>query len=338
MKSLSTDTRNSIVQMTSNGVSSRKIAAQLNISHTSVNRIRKKVIPDVPKPASGRPAKLTATDKRGLVRMITSGKADNAVQITRELKNGTNIGVGTSTVRRVLKEAGLTAVVKQKKPRLLPRHIRQRLDFALRHQHWTVEDWKRVIWSDETKINRLGSDGRDYVWKKPGSAITEQHIKGTVKFGGGSLMLWGCMTAQGVGYAARIDGRMDAQLYTEILDDDFIKTLGDYELGVDEIIFQQDNDPKHTSRIARKWFEDNGVEVLEWPAQSPDLNPIEHLWQHLKRQLATYETEPASIYELWKRVEVEWYNIPVQVCIDLIESMPRRVTAVLEAKGGYTKY
>jgi transposase len=338
MKSLSTDTRNSIVQMTSNGVSSRKIAAQLNISHTSVNRIRKQVIPDVPKPASGRPAKLTATDKRGLVRMITSGKADNAVQITRELKNGTNIEVGTSTVRRVLKEAGLTAVVKQKKPRLLPRHIRQRLDFALRHQHWTVEDWKRVIWSDETKINRLGSDGRDYVWKKPGSAITEQHIKGTVKFGGGSLMLWGCMTAQGVGYAARIDGRMDAQLYAEILDDDFIKTLGDYELGVDEIIFQQDNDPKHTSRIARKWFEDNGVEVLEWPAQSPDLNPIEHLWQHLKRQLATYETEPASIYELWKRVEVEWYNIPVQVCIGLIESMPRRVTAVLEAKGGYTKY
>jgi transposase len=236
-------------------------------------------------------------------------------------------------VRRALKEAGLTAVVKQKKPRLLPRHIRQRLDFALRYKHWTVEDWKRVIWSDETKINRLGSDGREYVWKKSGSAITEQHIKGTVKFGGGSLMLWGCMTAQGVGYAARIDGRMDAQLYTEILGDDFIKTLRDYKLDVDEIIFQQDNDPKHTSRIARKWFEDNGVEMLEWPAQSPDLNPIEHLWQHLKRQLATYDTEPVSIYELWKRVEIEWYNIPVQVCINLIESMPRRIVSVLKAKG-----
>jgi DDE superfamily endonuclease len=168
--------------------------------------------------------------------------------------------------------------------------------------------------------------------------LTDQHIKGTVKFGGGSIMLWGCMTAKGVGYACRIDGSMDAQLYTEILDDEFLKTLGDYELDVGEIVFQQDNDPKHTSRIARNWFENNKVEVLEWPAQSPDLNPIESLWRHLKRQLAAYDTEPTSMHELWKRVEVEWYKVPVGTCIDLIESMPRRVAAVLKAKGGYTKY
>lgn len=73
--------------------------------------------------------------------------------------------LSAETVRRALKEVGMEAVAKQKKPRLLPRHIRQRLDFALQHQHWTVEDWKRVIWSDETKINRLGSDGREWVWK-----------------------------------------------------------------------------------------------------------------------------------------------------------------------------
>jgi transposase len=338
MKHISEETHNSIVSLLDTGLSSHKIEAQLGVSHSTVDRVRAKARPGAQKSLGGRPAKLTATDKRRLVHNVTSGKADNAAQLTRELKNATNINVSTDTVRRALKEAGLKAVVKQKKPRLLPRHIRQRLDFALRHQHWTVEDWKRVTFSDETKINRLGSDGREWVWKKPNGVLTEQHVKGTVKFGGGSLMLWGCMTAQGVGYAARIDGRMDAQLYAEILGDDFIKTLKDYELDMDEIIFQQDNDPKHTSRIARKWFEDNGVEVLEWPAQSPDLNPSEHLWQHLKRRLAAYDTEPTSIYELWKRVEVEWYNIPVQVCIDLIESMPRRVAAVLEAKGGYTKY
>lgn len=338
MKSISEETHNKIVSLLDNGLSSHKIAAQLNIGRATVDRVREKSRPNIKKSRGGRPAKLTETDKRRLVRTITSGKTDNAAQLSRELKETTNIVLSTQTVRRALKEAGLKAATKKKKPQLLPRHIRQRLDFAKKYQHWTVEDWKRVIWSDETKINRLGSDGREWVWKKPGSGITEQHVKKTVKFGGGSLMIWGCMTAQGVGYACRIDGHMNAELYTCILGDEFLQSLDYYGMEVNKIIFQQDNDPKHTSHTAQKWFEDNGVEVLDWPAQSPDLNPIEHLWQHLKRQLAKYENDPVSIYELWERVESEWNNIPPQICLDLITSMPRRVDAVLKAKGGYTKY
>ena len=151
-------------------------------------------------------------------------------------------------------------------------------------------------------------------------------------------MIWGCMTAHGVGWMCRIDGRMDAELYTNILDDYLFTTVDFYQMDRDSFIFQQDNDPKHTSRRSREWLENNGVELLDWPAQSPDLNPIEHLWEHLKRQLAKYEVEPKSIHELWTRVEAEWEKIPKEVCVDLIKSMPRRVAAVLKAKGGYTKY
>jgi hypothetical protein len=237
-----------------------------------------------------------------------------------------------------MKKAGMKAGARQKKPRLLPRHLKQRLEFAVKYQHWTVNDWQRVIFSDETKINRLGSDGRKWVWRKRGEGLKKHQVQGTVKFGGGSLMIWGCMTAQGVGYACRIDGRMDGELYTRILDDELLQSLEFYGLGVDEVVFQQDNDSKHTSQRARQWFDEHGFELLDWPAQSPDLNPIEHLWAHLKRQLAGYDEPPTSIHELWQRVEVEWNKIPAQVCIDLIESMPRRVAAVLAAKGSYTKY
>ena len=78
--------------------------------------------------------------------------------------------------------------------------------------------------------------------------------------------------------------------------------------------------------------------VIEWPAQSPDLNPIEHLWHHPKRRLADYETPPKGILEPWERAEQEWNKIPADVCRNLVESMPRRIAAVIKAKGGFTKY
>ena len=77
---------------------------------------------------------------------------------------------------------------------------------------------------------------------------------------------------------------------------------------------------------------------MVWPAQSPDLSPIEQTWGILKRRLAAYEHPPKGIKELWKRTQVEWEKISVEECQSLIESMPRRIQAVLKAEGGYTKY
>jgi len=232
----------------------------------------------------------------------------------------------------------MKAVVKRKRALLSKRHKRERLDFALAHQDWTVEDWKTIVWSDETKINRLGSDGRKWVWKKKGEGLSDRLVQGKVKFGGGSLMMWGCMMWNGVGYATKIDGKMDGDLYVSILEEDLQESLRYYGLTPDEITFQQDNDPKHNCGKAKNWFENHQFKVLLWPAQSPDLNPIEHLWDHLKRSLASYETPAGGMIELWERVEKEWEAIDASVCQNLIESMPRRMAALVKAKGGYIKY
>ena len=135
------------------------------------------------------------------------------------------------------------------------RHRRNRLDFAIAHQDWTLDDWRRVIWSDETKINRFQSDGRQWIWKGPGEGVlVDREIQGIIKSGGGSLMMWGCMTWEGIGFCCKIDGRMDKELYTQILEEELQQTLDHYGLTPAEVIFQQDNDPKHTSKMATNWF------------------------------------------------------------------------------------
>jgi transposase len=241
-------------------------------------------------------------------------------------------------MHRSLKVAGLKAVAKKKKPFLNKKHRKARMDFALAYQHWTVEDWKKIVWSDETKINRLGSDGRKWVWKKAGESLSDRLVQGTQKFGGGSVMVWGCMLWNGPGYACKIDGRMNGDLYIKTLEEDLQASLGYYGKSAGDVIFQQNNDSKHTCKKAQTWFQNNDFNVFLWPAQSPDLNPIEHLWDHLKRKLSEQEIAPRGILELWERIEGEWNKIDAKVCQNLIESMPRRVAAVLKAKGGYTKY
>ena len=201
-----------------------------------------------------------------------------------------------------------------------------------------MEDWKRVIWSDETKINRFGSNGHQYVWKKKGGPLSDRTTTPTVKFGSGNLMVWGCMGWNGVGVLAEVEGRMDAKQYVDILEENLEKSRKKLKVEKKKVIFQQDNDPKHTSNLAQKWFKDNKIDLIEWPAQSPDLSAIEHLWNILKCKLNKYEEPPKGVYELWDRVAEEWNKITPEDCQNLIESLPGRLEAVYKAKGGHTKY
>ena len=168
-----------------------------------------------------------------------------------------------------------------------------------------MEDWKRIIWSDETKINRIGSDGQEYVWKKAGEPLGDRQIRGTVKFGGGSLMVWGCMGWNGVGQLAEVEGRMDGEQYVAILNDHLLPSMEKSGIAEGDTIFQQDNDPKHTSKKAIEWLDNEDITVLEWPTQSPDLNPIEDIWENLKKKLSAYDKPPPGLWELWSKVEIE---------------------------------
>lgn len=338
MRQLSTGVRQDIIAQLTQGKSAREVAENLNMSKSTVGRLRKQYLADQKVQKGGRPAKLSQPTKRFCVRAATSKGLDTAVAVTKMLENDLEIKVNEHTVRRALQEAGLKAREKVSKPFLSAKNVKTRLQFAKDYKIFTKEDWKQVIWSDETKINRFCSDGRSWCWIRDGESLKPQQVKQTMKHGGGSLMIWGCMTAEGPGFMCKIEGTMDQHLYKLILKQDLQDTIEFYGMDPKKVIFQHDNDPKHKAKSVTKWLRKQPFKVLDWPSQSPDLNPIEHLWALLKRRLNQYASAPKGMLELWERIETEWNKITEEDCLRLVESMPDRIKAVIKAKGHWTKY
>lgn len=127
-----------------------------------------------------------------------------------------------------------------------------------------MDDWKRVLWSDETKVNRLNSDGIQYFWSKTGEATQSYQAIETVKHGGGSLMVWGCFSYFGVGPLVQINGIMRKENYLDLLYENLPVALGQLEYNEDDAIFQQDNDPKHKSKLVQTWLKSQTFQVMEW--------------------------------------------------------------------------
>ena len=108
--------------------------------------------------------------------------------------------------------------------------------------------------------------------------------------------------------------------------------------GYERNHFSEDNDPKHTARITQEWLETNSIEVLDWPSQSPDLNPIEHLWAEVARRLEDLRRDIKNKNDLWEKLQDVWNGVELEFCTKLINTMPMRILDVLKAKGGYTKW
>lgn len=209
MRRISDDTRSNIVTLLQQGLSTRQVAERCGVSKSTVQNIRKRHLPTITQLRGGRVSKLSSQNKRFCIRTITSEKLETATAVVKKLRNDLNVEASERAVRRCLQEAGLAAMEKENRSKLSTKNIKARLEFAKRHKDWTVADWKHIIWSDETKISRFCSDGRSWCWARDGETRQPRQIKETVKHGGGSLMIWGCMMVQGPGFMCRLTGTMD---------------------------------------------------------------------------------------------------------------------------------
>ncbi|KAK3536029.1 hypothetical protein QTP70_025510, partial [Hemibagrus guttatus] len=165
--------------------------------------------------------------------------------------------------------------------------------------------------------------------------VKKKNIIPTVKYGGGNVMFWGCFAASGPGRLAVINVTMNSAVYQKILKENVRPSVCDHKLKRTWVL-QQDNDPKHTSKSTSEWLKKNKMKTLEWPSQSPDLNPIEMLWHDLKK--VVHARNPSNVAELQQFCKDEWAKIPPQRCNRLIASYRKRLIAVVAAKGGPTGY
>lgn len=252
----------------------------------------------------------------------------------RSIKENLNLSVSVSTIQRRLKSRGLKSFVSKKRPLISQKNRKHRLQFARKYVNKPISFWKSIIWSDESKFELKNPKKRQLVWCTQKDRLRPKFVQQTVKHGGGSIMVWGCFSFSGVGNLVKINGKMTGAHYVSILNENLNESAR--KMNLDRFIFQQDNDPKHTSRVATQYFTENQIEKLEWPAQSPDCNPIEHLWSILDTKIPLSARQNMQIF--WNELQRQWDAISQEILQNLVNSMPKRLLAVIENKGCNTKF
>jgi hypothetical protein len=149
--------------------------------------------------------------------------------------------------------------------------------------------------------------------------------------------VWGCSSWNGLGPLVILDGNLNVEGYKDILTCCVLSVVED-QFGDDSCLYQHDNAPCHKARSVREWFVNNNVPEMDWPAQSRDLNPVEHLWDELECPLLYRTQHPTSLNALATALQEEWPAIPPETFRHLVESLPSKVRAVIKPKGGPIQY
>ena len=337
-KEHSTDLRSLVIKHFLNGDSYAVIAKKALIPRPSVQYIvqkYKKTKCIVNLSRGGRKRKTTAAVDRIIQRKIKVDRRKSATSVKSEIEKELGVSIHANTVRNRLHEIGFYGRVARKKPFVNKVNRAKRIAYAKTMMKMPFDYWKNVLWSDESKFNLFRSDGKTMVWRTPTEAFDPNCIVPTVKYNGGSVMVWGCFAHCGVGFLHFIDGIMDRFLYREILEENLLKSAK--KLGLKKkFVFQHDNDPKHTAVIVKDWLNENNIETLKWPAFSPDLNPIEHVWDELERRMKKHH--PSNKEELKEMLLKEWNSIGVDVTEKLVDSVPNRLYECVRGQGYPTRY
>ena len=350
-RELSPGMRMEIIGMCEGGISFAAVGRKLNMSEDTVRKIwnRQKIVPSRESaPRSGRPSKFTDRDRRHIVRYVTKNRTTRREPLA-DISKDLNLNVHPDTIAKVLKDAGLNHRIERKRPFLTNEHRKKRLEFAHKYIHFTLDDWIRVIFTDEM-VMQTGQDvGQHRVWRFPEEEYKEDccaatHISGFKKIKVWGGMRYGKLSALVVLEENKENENFNAEEYcSQILDNELFNfwMISMEELG--NVIVMEDGAPYHkgVASVRRKQYEEDGWISWGpgiWPPNSPDLNPMENLWRILRINVRRRNPRPMKKAELIAALKEEWEKLDISQVQNLIRSMPDRLRAVIAAKGGSIGY
>uniref|UniRef100_A0A8R1E1D3 HTH_Tnp_Tc3_2 domain-containing protein n=1 Tax=Caenorhabditis japonica TaxID=281687 RepID=A0A8R1E1D3_CAEJA len=306
-KTFTVDVRKSIVRGHELGAHPKILATQFGCSSSHIYRISKNNRVDdgvVHRQSPGRPRTTSRAMDRNILRACREDPRRTSTDIQVFVTFPNEPVPLRRTIRRRLQVAGLHGRRPVKKPLVSLKNRKARVKWAKQHLSWGPREWANHIWSNESKFNMFGTDGIQWIRHPIGSRYAPQYQCPTVKHGGGSVMVWGCFSDTSMGPLKIIVGTMDRYVYEDIMENT-MRPWARANLGR-SWVFQQDNDPKHTSG------------------------------HELERRLKRVRASNAN--QKFAQLEAAWKSIPMTVVKTLLDSIPRRCQAVIDDKGYPTKY
>jgi transposase len=320
--------RAAIVTLDAIGHSRSEIACEIPCSLNTVGHWlrswqQRRLLDDADR--TGRPRCTSAESDEQIVDFAEEKVVTTPKEIVRELE----LPVSARTVRRRLDEVGLFGCVQQEEHAYTDENILRRLSFAEGYSRWTEDDWSRVMFSDECNFY-LGQHGHQYVQRPVGAALDPKYTLKTERLEG-KVSLWGCICAGGLGHAELYVDSLNARRYQSILALNLVSSAHQF-WPQGQWWYQQDNWSVHTAGTSQVWFHNHGIDLIDWPAWSPDLNPIENLWNDLKRRVYAHHSKTMEELEHW--IGIEWQATDLNFISHICRSMPRRLQ-LLRANHGH---